>query len=678
MSNLKEEKSRSIFLNNMNSWLSNFIIEELRTEIYEKNPKVIQNKFYGTLNNNPNLKLPRLFEPTIVEISYAHHYDDELFKKDVFIYSLDDSDLNEIEYIIRGLKYHAKDKEEKVLILISNIMTWGRTPPKEVKTNDDDESFTIDDQNNLDLSANASLAKKHIYYYSDKDYNQRVPSNKYLNYKFIENLGLASANTNKSLIVYIICPGFIYGCGEIFFYEFFKMAWYQNPRKLPVLENSNNIIPTIHVIDLARIVKYIIERRPIERYIFAFDKTKDRTLKSIIKSISSSIGNGEISIIPYNSQEIELFPNLTSLIVDIKAKPSSFLDQKQEFISKKTFDWHCEYGISENGLKIKSEFKEYRNLKNIKILITGMPGSGKSTLAQLLSKELNLPIIQIHDLIEYTKSLNNELSHEVNSKIEELINKQVEEAEAALAKKKQKQVVPIERTQFIARLPDEMIIKIYKSKLNENISQNVGYILDGYPRNIQECKKLFFSENPKTQINIETSQLTQIKNNKMTKEQMYQIEKEKYNEEYGNLLIEKEICPYYVLNITNISEETIKMRIKENVNQIEGGIINEERFNRRIGIYKQQQYYSHNLLGEYGVDIINLDAKTLNDPDFLVKKSLEELEKFDKLKRTGTEIRRTEEEDFNLDNHSEIIVEGEKEEREDTNLKYVYIIYIIS
>jgi len=666
MSLIKDEKTRNIFLNNMNSWLSNFIIEELRTEIYEKNPKVIQNKFYGTLNNNPNLKLPRLFEPTIVEISYAHHYEDDLFKKDVFIYSLDDSDLNEIEYIIRGLKYHAKDKEEKVLILISNIMTWGRTPIKEVKSSDDDELVMIDDQNNLDISVSGSgSGRKQIYYYTDKDYSQRIPSNRYMNYKFIENLAFASANTNKSLIVYIICPGFIYGCGEMFFYEYFKMAWYQNPRRLPVLENSNNMIPTIHVIDLARIVKYIIDKRPIERYILGFDKTKDRTLKGIIKSISSSIGNGEISIIPYNSHEIETFPNLTDLIIDVNARPTSFLDQKQEFVSKKTFDWHCEYGIFENAAKIKSEFKEYRNLKNLKILITGMPGSGKSTLGQLLSKELNLPVINIHDLIEYSKSLNNELSNEVNSKIDEIINKQVEEAEAIQAKKKQKQLVPIDRTQFIARLPDDLIIKIYKSKLNENICQNVGYIIDGYPRNILECKKLFFKEKPENNLDVNqiNQQQQQNQKSKLTKEQLYQLEKEKYKEEYGNLIIDKEICPYYVLNIVNLSEDEIRMRLREN------NTTNEDRFNRRINIYKQQQFFTHNLLGEYGIDIVNLDAKTLNDPDFLVKKALEELEKIDKLKRTGTEIRKIEEEDFNLDNQSEIIVEVEKEDREDTNLK---------
>ena len=58
-------KERRIFLSNMNSWFSNFIIEEFRTD-YIQNPKT-NYIFMGTLNtsNNP---LPRLFEAKEIEI----------------------------------------------------------------------------------------------------------------------------------------------------------------------------------------------------------------------------------------------------------------------------------------------------------------------------------------------------------------------------------------------------------------------------------------------------------------------------------------------------------------------------------------------------------------------------------------------------------------------------------
>ena len=39
----------------------------------------------------------------------------------------------------------------------------------------------------------------------------------------LENLALS--NTNPMLNVYVICPGFIYGCGEDFFFDYFRKAW---------------------------------------------------------------------------------------------------------------------------------------------------------------------------------------------------------------------------------------------------------------------------------------------------------------------------------------------------------------------------------------------------------------------------------------------------------------------
>lgn len=120
-------KQRQIFLNNMNSWFSNFVIENLRTEIVT-DPKITKNIFMGTINSSNN-SLPYLFEPKIIKIDYNFHYEHEIFNNDVFIYNLQDSDYNEIEYIIKGLKT-LKHNTEKSLIIVSNIMTWARSAPK--------------------------------------------------------------------------------------------------------------------------------------------------------------------------------------------------------------------------------------------------------------------------------------------------------------------------------------------------------------------------------------------------------------------------------------------------------------------------------------------------------------------------------------------------------------------
>ena len=108
----------------------------------------------------------------------------------------------------------------------------------------------------------------------EKDYIKRVPSEKFYHNKMIETLALS--NTNPMLKTYIICSGFIYGCGEDLFYDYFKMSWLETPRKLPIIGKGKNTIPTIHIIDLVSLIKRVIENKPKNKYIFAIDHTKNR------------------------------------------------------------------------------------------------------------------------------------------------------------------------------------------------------------------------------------------------------------------------------------------------------------------------------------------------------------------------------------------------------------------
>ena len=130
-------KERKIFLNSMNSWFSNFVIEEFRTD-YLPDAK-IKYDFMGTMNTS-NHPLPRLFEPKETKIELGYNYNQEVFNNDIFIYNLDDSNLAEVDFIIRGLK-SLKYDNEKTLILVSSIMTWAKTP---LKTRTLEEMQSID------------------------------------------------------------------------------------------------------------------------------------------------------------------------------------------------------------------------------------------------------------------------------------------------------------------------------------------------------------------------------------------------------------------------------------------------------------------------------------------------------------------------------------------------------
>ena len=71
-------KQRKIFLNCMNSWFSNIIIEEFRTDyLPNENP---QNVFMGTIDINEHF-LPRLFESTEITVQPDANYNNQKFLK---------------------------------------------------------------------------------------------------------------------------------------------------------------------------------------------------------------------------------------------------------------------------------------------------------------------------------------------------------------------------------------------------------------------------------------------------------------------------------------------------------------------------------------------------------------------------------------------------------------------
>ena len=50
-------------------------------------------------------------------------------------------------------------------------------------------------------------------------------------------------------------------------------------------------------------------------------------------------------------------------------------------------------------------------------------------------------------------------------------------------------------TYFSARLDDELLTQIYKLKLMSPPCQNQGYILDGYPKTLEQAQNLFGGNN---------------------------------------------------------------------------------------------------------------------------------------------------------------------------------------
>ena len=93
----------------------------------------------------------------------------------------------------------------------------------------------------------------------------------------------------------------------------------------------------------------------------------------------------------------------------------------------------------------------------MKIILMGLQGSGKGTQAEFLSKEFKIPPISAGQLLRQT-------SGKIKEEIESYINKG-------------------------KLVPDDLVIKIIKKKISEPACKK-GFILDGFPRSLEQAKEL--------------------------------------------------------------------------------------------------------------------------------------------------------------------------------------------
>lgn len=98
-------------------------------------------------------------------------------------------------------------------------------------------------------------------------------------------------------------------------------------------------------------------------------------------------------------------------------------------------------------------------VKMMKIVIFGPPGSGKGTYATLLKSQLGIPHISTGDLVR-----------------EEIKNKTTIGDEI------------VKYSNSGRLVPDEIITQILKRRLSPDLSK--GFILEGYPRSIEQAKQL--------------------------------------------------------------------------------------------------------------------------------------------------------------------------------------------
>lgn len=89
---------------------------------------------------------------------------------------------------------------------------------------------------------------------TESDLHLRKPNKKYERMRELEMRALNVANKRKNLKIYVLSSGIVYGNGEDILFDLFKKAWMKPDEELPIIGDGSNIIPMIHVADLAELV----------------------------------------------------------------------------------------------------------------------------------------------------------------------------------------------------------------------------------------------------------------------------------------------------------------------------------------------------------------------------------------------------------------------------------------
>ncbi|EDO36546.1 predicted protein [Nematostella vectensis] len=346
----------------------------------------------------------------------------------------------------------------KVFICMSTIMTWARSKP--LDPDDPEIPFTED------------------------DYRRRRAHPNFKPHISAEKLVIKHGKTNKAkFITYVVASGLTYGSGEDIFHFLFKTAWHGQMPALQCFGPGDNIVPTIHISDLASIVLNICDQHPKVRYMVAVDESKN-TLEEIVKAVSIYLGTGKVKKI--SKEEALLIKELEQadfdmLLVNLRME-ATFIKEGMNI------NWVSETGVVDNIEKVIKEYKETRGLLPVRACILGPPASGKTLVVKQLCTHYKLHHIRIQSVIdEAIEKLQQSAARADQDNDDEDDMKAQEDQELLEALLESKE-------QNNGRYEDQYIIRFYREKLHSMPCQNQGFILDGYPKTYEQAKELFAAE----------------------------------------------------------------------------------------------------------------------------------------------------------------------------------------
>ncbi|XP_058605350.1 adenylate kinase 7 isoform X2 [Onychostoma macrolepis] len=427
-------------------------VEEDDDRLHDEQPKLKGATFQivGTVSSQTEEKCSFIAE----EYSNLKREDlrRHLMKCDVVIYDITQNadQIDEAQWAVSALHEEMDQfSGPKMFILLSTIMTWAMTKPA-------DKDYPE-------------------FPFTEENYRRRKAHPNFHNHIGLEKLVIKLGKTKSSQFsTYVVASGLQYGMGEHLFHLFFKMSWLGEVSQVPIFGDGSNIIPTIHINDLAGVIQNVIDHKPKPQSFVAVDDSKN-TMEDIVKAVTFMLGPGKTQNV--SKEEIYLIRDLTQTDID-----SLLLNLRIEATYLKgnfNIQWVSETGMVENIEQITEEYKQTRGLLPLRICILGPPAVGKSTIAERICKHYKLHHVKLKETI--TETLEN---LESCVRIEDEENDQSEAHEFLDTLKEN-------MNQNEGRLDDQYVIRIMRDKLRTKPCMNQGFVLDGFPKTYEQAKELF-------------------------------------------------------------------------------------------------------------------------------------------------------------------------------------------
>uniref|UniRef100_A0A8C8I2E2 Nucleoside-diphosphate kinase n=1 Tax=Oncorhynchus tshawytscha TaxID=74940 RepID=A0A8C8I2E2_ONCTS len=424
----------------------------------DDHPKVKDGTFQivGTIANKnerrPSYVLDEYFQLKREELL------EHLMECDIIIYNItEDADqMDEASWAISALHAEmARFSQPKMFILISTVMTWALSKP--VDADDPEIPFT------------------------EEDYRRRRAHPNFKEHINVEKHVVKMGKTKSSLLsTYVVASGVQYGMGEQVFHFFFKTSWLGDLPKVPIFGEGTNVIPTIHINDLAGVIQNVIDHKPKPHYLVAVDDSKI-TIDDIVKTIADVVGPGKTKRVP--KEDAFLTRDLRQMDID-----ALFVNLRIEAVYlKESFNihWVCESGLIDNIDRVVEEYKQTRGLLPIRVCIMGPPAVGKSTVAERICKHYKLHHIRLKETITET------LAH-----LESIVRMEDGETEAEDSATSSELLETLKENmdQNGGRLDDQYVIRIMRDKLKSKLCRNQGFVLDSFPKTYEQAKDLFYAD----------------------------------------------------------------------------------------------------------------------------------------------------------------------------------------